>query len=63
MNLKHQREALQERRKGKRDKKSEELMDEFLELEGNRVQMSRMSSAELMEQKEYQKELSNVSAM
>jgi hypothetical protein len=60
MNLKQQRESLKERRKEKRDKKSQEILDDIIELEGARVKMSRMSSAELMEQKEYQKNLLKV---
>lgn len=60
MNLKLQRESLKERRREKRDKKSQEVLDEIIELEDTRVLMSRMSSAELLEQKEYQKNLTKV---
>lgn len=56
-NLKQQRESLKERRKEKREKKTQEMMDDFLEKENKRVELSHMSSAERLEQKEYQKNL------
>lgn len=60
MNLKQQRESLKERRKEKRDKKSQEVLDELVLVEGNRVLLSRMTATELHEQKEYQKNLTKV---
>jgi hypothetical protein len=60
MNLKEQRESLKERRKEKRERKAQEVLDGLLAQEGARVTMSRMTSAELLEQKEYQKNLTKV---
>lgn len=51
---------MKSRRHEKREAKAQELMDELMELEGARVTMSRMSSGELLEQKEYQKNLTKV---